>query len=148
MPSAHPIGSGRGSTVSPAGPRSRPSRTAARRRAAERVAIEFRQLPRRPDLDFLPILDEALLALPEKYRLPVVECHLGGRTRKEAASHLGCSEGTLSGRRRAVELLAARLARHGVAGFPAAALVGVLSARPLPANVPAILAASTLAVAD
>ena len=147
MPSDHPIGSRRGSTVSPAGPL-KARRTAARRRAAERVAIEFRQLPHQPDLDFLPILDEALLALPEKYRLPVVECHLGGRTRKEAASRLGCSEGTLSGRlARALELLAARLARRGV-GFPAAALVGVLSARPLPATVPAILAASTLSVAD
>lgn len=123
-------------------------RTAARRRAAERLAVEYRQSPHQPDLDFLPILDEALLALPEKYRLPVVECHLAGRSRREAAARLGCSEGTLSGRlARALELLALRLVRRGV-GIPAAALAGVLSTRPLPASVPANLAASTLSVAD
>src|SRR5204863_210678 len=47
---------------------------------------------------------------------------------------------------RALELLAARLARRGV-GLPAAALVGVLSARPLAASVPPTLAASTSRVA-
>jgi RNA polymerase sigma factor (sigma-70 family) len=43
-------------------------------------------------------LDAALLALPERYRVPVVLCHLQGLSRREAAERLGCPEGTLSAR--------------------------------------------------
>ncbi|MBA4064976.1 MAG: hypothetical protein C0501_14945 [Isosphaera sp.] len=123
-------------------------RTAARRAAAESRAAELHRPAPQPDPDLAAVLDDALLALPAKYRLPVIECHLAGRSRKDAAARLGWSEGTLSGRlARALDLLAARLARRGV-GLPAAALVGVLSAGPLPAAVPAGLVASTLSVAD
>lgn len=48
--------------------------------------------PREPDFD----LDAALLALPEKYRTPLVLCHVIGLSRREAALQLGCPEGTLS----------------------------------------------------
>jgi RNA polymerase sigma factor (sigma-70 family) len=55
-------------------------------------------------------LDEALLALPERDRVPVVLCHLQGLTRREAAERLGCPEGTLSARlNRALRRLRARL---------------------------------------
>ena len=41
-------------------------------------------------------LDAALLALPEKYRVPLVLCHLQGWSRRDAAERLGYPEGTLS----------------------------------------------------
>jgi RNA polymerase sigma factor (sigma-70 family) len=41
-------------------------------------------------------LDTALLALPERLRRPVILCHLQGLSRREAATQLGCPEGTLS----------------------------------------------------
>ena len=69
-------------------------------------------------------LDEELACLPERWRQPLVLCHLEGRTQDEAARALGWSNGTL--RRRladAREALAGRLARRGVwPGVLAAAL--------------------------
>jgi RNA polymerase sigma factor (sigma-70 family) len=122
-------------------------RAAARRARAERGAAAPRQSPRPLDFDVFPVLDEVLLALPEKYRLPVVECHLAGRSRKEAAARLGCSEGTLSGRlARALDLLAARLTRRGVR-LPAVSLAGALATRQLAAVVPVNRTAAILSLA-
>ena len=70
-----------------------------------------------PDWDDLrPLLDEELGRLPPRYRRVLVLCDLEGRTRKDAARHLRCPEGTVStwlARGRA--LLARRLTRRGVA---------------------------------
>jgi RNA polymerase sigma factor (sigma-70 family) len=65
-------------------------------------------------------IDAALLALPERYRVPVVLCHLQGLSRREAAAVLGCPEGTLSSLlSRALVRLRARLG-----GAVAGVLVG------------------------
>jgi RNA polymerase sigma factor (sigma-70 family) len=68
------------------------------------------------------LLERELAALPEKYRAVLLLCDREGLTRPEAAAALGWPEGTVSSRlSRAREMLAKRLARHGVS-LPAGAL--------------------------
>jgi RNA polymerase sigma factor (sigma-70 family) len=121
----------------------------ARRRVRERQVEKFPHpevSPAEPR-DWLPLLDSALNALPEKYRLPVVLCHLQGKTRREAAALMGLPEGTVSSRlATALDMLAKRLARLGPAlsgGAVAAALAGAS----LSAAVSAPLVASTVKAA-
>jgi RNA polymerase sigma factor (sigma-70 family) len=79
-------------------------------------------------------LDAALLALPERDRVPVVLCHLEGLTRREAAERLGCPEGTLSARlNRALRRLRVRLGDVA----PAVLVAGAIA-------VPVNLAAATV----
>jgi RNA polymerase sigma factor (sigma-70 family) len=88
------------------------------------------------------LMDEELQQLPDKYRVPVVLCHLEGRTQEEAARQLGWSKGTL--RRRlgqGRELLRRRLVRRGLA--PAVALATTLTGDAAPAAVPAELIGTT-----
>jgi RNA polymerase sigma factor (sigma-70 family) len=60
-------------------------------------------------------IDAALLALPERYRDPIVLCHLEGLSRRDAAERLGCPEGTLSSLlSRGLTKLRSRLAGHEV----------------------------------
>jgi len=66
--------------------------------------------------DLLPLLDQELARLPDKYRVPVLLCDLEGKSRKEAARQLGLPEGTVASRlSRARTMLAKRLTRHGAA---------------------------------
>jgi hypothetical protein len=96
--------------------------------------------------DLLPLLDQELSRLPEKYRVPVVLCDLEGRPRRDVAGQLHIPEGTLSSRlTTARRLLAKRLGRRGVA-VSAAALAAVLSNNAA-AGLPAALVVSTVKAA-
>lgn len=78
-----------------------------------------------PDPDLKADIDQALLALPARYRDSIVLCHLQGFTRREAAERLGCAEGTLSAwLNRGLAKLRARLGDLD----PAKALVAVPAA--------------------
>jgi RNA polymerase sigma factor (sigma-70 family) len=92
--------------------------------------------------ELLTALDEELAGLPDRYRAPLILCYLDGRTRDEAAAHLGWSVSTLKRRlARGRDLLRARLDRRGF-GL-AAGLAAVLNAHSLNATVPATLMTAT-----
>jgi RNA polymerase sigma-70 factor (ECF subfamily) len=118
-----------------------------KRRTKERQAAAMSKTAVPPeDLghDVLPLLDEELNRLPEKYREAVVLCELEGKTREQAARHLGVPVGTLSGRlTTARRMLSQRFARRGVA-LSGVALAGVLTPRVTSAAVPSELLAITV----
>src|SRR5262249_39580779 len=90
---------------------------AARRKSAEQHAGRDRLHTSAADApgDLLPLVDEQLARMPEKYRAPLLLCVLQGTSRKAAAGLLGWSEGTLSGRlARAKQMLRRRLRRRGL----------------------------------
>jgi RNA polymerase sigma factor (sigma-70 family) len=61
------------------------------------------------------LLDEEMVALPEKYRAPLVLCYLQGLTNEDAARRLGWAPGSMSYRlARGRELLRRRLTRRGL----------------------------------
>jgi RNA polymerase sigma factor (sigma-70 family) len=121
----------------------------ARRQECERQAAEARpaQTHDEPGAgELLPLIEEELRALPEKYRTPLVLCHLEGKTHEQAARELGWPTGSLWKRlERGRALLRGRLLRRGVApsvGLLAAGWAGASSAA-----VPAVLADSTVRIA-
>ncbi len=119
---------------------------AARRKARERQVVPMPEAPGDDNVvwnDLRPVLDEELMRLPEKYRLPVVLCYLEGKTLEEAALQLGWPAGTVSGRlARARELLRKRLTRRGVA--LSAGILGAVLAQKTSASLPPALLVSTL----
>jgi RNA polymerase sigma factor (sigma-70 family) len=97
--------------------------------------------------DLLPLLDQELHLLPQRFRVLIVLCDLEGKTRKEAARQLGCPEGTVASRlARARALLARRFARHGLA-VSSGALAVLLSKTAALAGLPTAVVASTIKAA-
>jgi RNA polymerase sigma factor (sigma-70 family) len=99
---------------------------AAARHRVERQATPTSPPDDRPWGELRAVLDEELARLPERWRLPLVLCHLEGRTQDEAARQLGWPRITL--RRRLDEARAAlgrRLVRRGFG--PAAVAAGLLA---------------------
>src|SRR5262245_39440554 len=122
----------------------------ARRRAREKQvdAMPHPEVQPEEAHDWLPLLDDGLGRLPEKFRVPVVLCDLQGQTRRQAARQLKLPDGTLSRRLAAGRrLLAERLSRRGVAlsgGALAAALSGGAASAQVAA--PLVVATSKAAV--
>ncbi|HVK11942.1 MAG TPA: sigma-70 family RNA polymerase sigma factor [Gemmataceae bacterium] len=97
--------------------------------------------------DLAAVLDEELGRLPDHYRAVIVLCDVEGRTRPDAAAHLGCPEGSVSSRlSRARAMLARRLTRRGVT-LSAGVLAVLLAENASSARVPAALVQSTVAAA-
>src|SRR5262245_53586922 len=127
----------------------------ARATAAKRGARE-RQVADMPDPaatehdlwdELQPLLDRELSSLPDKYRAAIVLCDLEGKTRREAARHLGIPEGTLAARlSRGRVMLAKRLGRHGLA-VSGGALAAVLSQKVASAAAPAPVVSSAIEAA-
>jgi RNA polymerase sigma factor (sigma-70 family) len=121
--------------------------TRAKRRTRERQVADMPE-PAVKELDLwrdlLPVLDQELSRLPDKYRVAIVLCDLEGKTRKEAARQLGCPEGTLAARlTRGRVMLAKRLAAHGLA-ISGGALAGLLTQQAASAVVPTSVVVSTI----
>jgi RNA polymerase sigma factor (sigma-70 family) len=110
---------------------------AARRRSQEKQLAERRlshEDPRVPESDDrAAILHQEIDRLPERFRVPIVLCHLDGRTCEDVARSLGCPVGTVASRlARGRQQLRDRLTRRGLAPAAVALLAssearGVLS---------------------
>ena len=107
---------------------------AARRRTREGGDEALEQAIAGPDpaaetRDLRALIDEEVGRLPEKYRLPVVLCHLEGLTHEAAAQRLGCPPGTIGVRlMRARQRLRGRLIRRGLAPSAVASTEALIAA--------------------
>jgi RNA polymerase sigma factor (sigma-70 family) len=119
--------------------------TAARRRRHERRAAErvMTSVDDGERDDLAPVLHEELDRLPEKYRAPIVLCHLEGLTHEQTAQRLRWPVGTVRSRlARGREQLRGRLIRRGLA-LSVGLWEGWLSAETARAAFPAALAGAT-----
>src|SRR5579884_3199971 len=120
--------------------------TIARRHTKEEQARAMARIPPSADEawdELLPLLDQELNRLPEKYRVPVVLCDLEGKRRKDVARHLKVPEGTVASRLAAArKLLARRLARYGPA-LSGGAVAALLAEKGTAAAVPRALLVGT-----
>src|SRR5262245_35147144 len=128
--------------------------SAARRQAKEKQVDAMPQPPVSPPdawADLQPVLDAELARLPDKYRIPVVLCDLGGRPQRDVARELGLPPATLANRlASARRLLAKRLTDRGVAlsaGAVAAALGWHAATSAVPASLSAVVVKAACAAA-
>jgi RNA polymerase sigma factor (sigma-70 family) len=98
-----------------------------RRRAVERRAAEAPTLSEvgTDQAELRSVIDEEIQRLPERYRVPMVLCHLEGLQHDEVARRLGCPVGTIESRlSRARARLRDRLSSRGLA--PTASVVATI----------------------
>jgi RNA polymerase sigma factor (sigma-70 family) len=92
------------------------------------------------------LIEEEIRRLPERYRTPLLLCHMEGLRHDEVARRLGCPVGTVESRlSRAREQLRKRLARHGLE--PSAPAISALIGPPAIGPVPPSLVEATLRMA-
>lgn len=117
-------------------------------REARTVSSEREHVVRDPETaERLAAVDEEIGRLPERYRSPIVLCHLEGLTYAGAAARLGWPAATLKGRlTRARALLRLRLNRRGLG--PPGAILGPYIALEAPAGMTAVLAERTVRAAS
>jgi RNA polymerase sigma factor (sigma-70 family) len=97
--------------------------------------------------DLRAMLDEEVLLLPSRCRVPFVLCYMEGKTNEEAAHLIGCPKGTVLSRlARARELLRTRLSRRGLT-VSAALVTTMLSQKETSAAVSASLVETTMKAA-
>jgi RNA polymerase sigma factor (sigma-70 family) len=125
---------------------------AERRRRLESQAADVRERQDDPagrlEPDLILMLYHEIDRLPEKYRAPVILCHLEELTHEAAAQMLRCPIGTVHGRlSRARDLLRRRLSRRGVALPAGLAACGLSGGSSLAAAVPDPLRYATLRAA-
>jgi len=85
-----------------------------RQQSADLTALPAPE-PTTHDPDLSALLDAEVNRLPDKYRIPIVLCYLGGKTYNQVAAELNCPVGTLCGwLTRAKVMLRRRLIRRGV----------------------------------
>jgi RNA polymerase sigma factor (sigma-70 family) len=120
---------------------------AAKRRTREQQVIEMPEpsiIEKDSWTDVQPILDQELARLPEKFRAVIILCDLEGKSRSEAAQHLGWPEGTVAGRlSRGRAALAKRLTQRGVT-LSSGALAAVLAQDNVTAALPSSLLTATI----
>jgi RNA polymerase sigma factor (sigma-70 family) len=120
---------------------------AAKRRAKEALVAPPKETPQDAWADLRPRLDQEIQRLPAKYRAVLVLCDLEGKTRKEAAGHLGWPEGTVASRLAGARaLLAKRLTRYGLA--ISSGTLPVVLCRNAVACMPTSVAAATIQAAS
>ena len=120
----------------------------ARRRCVERKAAgrATDQNGISSEVELRSVIDEEIRRLPERYRVPLVLCHMEGLQHDEVARQLGCPVGTVESRlSRARERLRAGLARRGLA--PSASAMGAILRPPGAADVAPPLVEATLRAA-